>query len=180
MLREFTAPMAINQAKIGDTLLFEIEEETGCDFWLTVYDLEGSRIWGPSLSDYERDGVLYFELAFSSSNGFAARSYYEIVVSDVDLTGSFAEKTWIVYVNSDASMESVLDRALGLAGGNHRSFGYVWANGQLSSYKVRTYLTAANLALALNGGADNYLAEYEISFSYDNGYNRISMTSVKQ
>lgn len=179
-LREFTEPLSILQAKQGDQLVFETQEQTPLDFQLTIRDLDGALLYGPVPPNVTRDGMLYWFVTANAVNGMSTvKTYYEVTISD-DVTNAIPDERFVLYVNDHANFESYVVRALGLAGHNARRYSHTWVRGQLTGFQLKFYATAAALNAAIAGTNDNYLAHYSISIRYNENYNRIEITSVKQ
>ncbi len=177
---EFTKPLAISQCKSGDILVFQAAETTPYEFQLTVKDIDGVVLYGPVDPDLTRDSVHYWFITASSSFGMSTTlTYYQVVTGDGE-TNEFADEIFIVYVNDTADFEDYIVRGLGLAGHNYRRYDHVWNRGQLTSFSLKFYSTAAKLSAAIAGTSDDFLAEYDVTITYDNNYNRVTLTSVKQ
>jgi hypothetical protein len=179
MTVEFTAPLSINKCKLGDSLIFSIDENTPSDFWATVYSLDGNEIYTPGENDFSRNGKLYWSVDFSESNGFEELEYYELVIEDLTTSGQTGG-TFIIYIGNQTNFDSYITRALGLSGHNMRKHDHVWVNGLLTEYKVSIYTSLTLLNQVENGGTDSPTATYLIEITYDNNYNATLLTSKKQ
>jgi len=181
-LPEFNTSLSIVQCKQDDQLIFETDEVTPGDYTLSVYDkpVNGTLAYGPVEPDRVRDGVNYWYITASSAHGFPdVLSYYEVVITD-NITNSIDDERYVVYVNDDLNFENYISRILGLAGHNCRRYNHVWTRGQLISFSLKFYATAALLDAAIAGTSDTYIAHYNITLTYNNDYNRIELSSVKQ
>lgn len=180
MLLEFIKPLSITPCKLGDALIIQTDETTPFDFKLRIKDMDGSLLYGPASPDLTRDSVHYWFIAASSTYGITTSlTYYEITISD-EITNDYADERKIIYVNDDYSFEQYIIRSCGLAGHNCRRYNHTWTRGQLTSFYVKIYETAAKLSAAVAGTSDDYLAEYKITITYDQNYNRATLSSVKQ
>lgn len=179
-IREFTTPLAIEKCKLGDTLIFATNEITPYDFQLTINDIDGNALYGPVSADLTRDDVQYWFVTANAAHGISsALTYYEATISDGE-TNAYPDERYIFYVTDDVTFENYIVRSLGLAGHNCRRFDHVWSRGLLTAFEVKFYATVAALNAAIAGTSDDYIAHYAITIRYNENYNRISLTSVKQ
>ena len=177
-MQEFTTPLAIISAKDGDILDFSTDQISPYTPELTVYDMAGTITHGPAAHDTERAGAYYWHLVAGSAGGMATKKqYYRVTITDT-ITG-FVAKTWIVYVNDNLNYDTMLDRAVGLAGHNIRKYSHVWTKGLLTSFQMKIYASSGALETADAGGTDDFIAHYEVICRYDNSYNRYEITSTR-
>lgn len=178
MLPTWTTPLSMVSCKLNDILLFDDVEQTPFDPVLTVYNIADAIIYGPAAYDVLRDGVKYWSVPITVANGFGARLFYKVVVSDGIVNGH-ADKTWMIYVNNEVEFENLIVRSAGLAGDNLWITDHAWTNGQLTSFTIKTYASAANLNAAIAGTSDNYIASYSVTLLYNNNYNCVQITCTK-
>lgn len=179
MEQRFTTLLSIIKVKLGDTLQFSVDSLTPFTPFLTVYDIDDTVLYGPVLFESSFVNRLYWNLDVAASNGFsAAKTYYKVKVDDSVVAG-YPDRRWVVYVTDDLSFEGYIDRCLGLSGSNMRKFSYVWTRGQLTSFDIKLYSTAAKLDLADAGTSDDFIAHYRVTISYDVNYNPYLVQSVR-
>lgn len=164
----------ITAVKKGETVGFSYENPgTPSDPVLYVYDMDGNLIQGMIDPENETDEVFYF---FYDTSDLTAQKHYLFIVDDVT---PFSNEEFLVYITNELAYENEVIRSLGLAGHNLRLYSFTYTNGNLTSFKIRTYETKTALETAENGGTDDYIASYTVTISYDASYNKSYKTSIK-